>query len=517
MHTGTIPTQQRISGITSMAVLRSVRRFALRFPWRHRRIQEIVTRSRVAALVMGLIILFPATICGESWPQFRGPEGTAVQDGSTLPARIGPDESVVWRVSLPPGHSSPVIHGGRIFVTAVDGDRKLLTIALDCRTGKELWRAEDPRQTLESLDPICSHAQATPVTDGRYVISLFGSTGLSCFSIDGQRVWHVPLPKPLSPWGIASSPVIVQEKVIVNRDCESRSSLMVFDLLTGKVLKEVDRSEFRVGYASPVLWKVGTKTQIVQAGTGRVIGYDAGTFEELWTVRGMARMINTTPTVAPNGTLFVSGWSLGSDPGEQFAMPPFADLVQKHDANKNGTLEFGEVPGELVLKPRFSLFDENRDDHVTRAEYERTSELFTKSVNRMVAIRPGDRCEIAQTNVVWEQTKKLPYNSSPLVYRNVVFLVRDGGLLRTLDANSGKELKYGRLPGSGNYYASPVAGDGKVYLCSQLGDVTIVSGEANWTELHFSKFGEEVFATPAIADGKIFLRTKQHLYCLGGP
>jgi outer membrane protein assembly factor BamB len=115
--------------------------------------------------------------------------------------------------------------------------------------------------------------------------------------------------------------------------------------------------------------------------------------------------------------------------------------------------------------------------------------------------------------VLWEQKKQLPYVPSPLVYNDLIFMVKNGGLVSTLDPKTGKSLKYDRIPGRGNYYSSPVGGDGKVYLISQQGELTVISAKADWEVLHSADFGEDVLATPALVDGRIYLRTAHHLYC----
>src|SRR5690349_8648726 len=126
-------------------------------------------RPFASALVFAGVLGLPAGVEAGSWPQFRGPNGTGLADTDhPLPTQIGPEQNVLWKVALPPGHSSPVVHGDRIYLTAVR-DRKLLTLGLDRPTGKVLWEAEAPYRQLEKIHQIGSHAQATPVTDGQHV------------------------------------------------------------------------------------------------------------------------------------------------------------------------------------------------------------------------------------------------------------------------------------------------------------------------------------------------------------
>src|SRR5262249_52996071 len=130
-------------------------------------------------LALALLIFFAFSLPSraDSWPQFRGPGGKAVADGQKLPAEIGPDQNVLWKAPLPPGHSSPVVHGDRVYLTAVKDRKQLLTIALDRRTGSVLWEKEAPHKSLEKIHAIGSYAQPTCATDGTHVVSLFGSAG----------------------------------------------------------------------------------------------------------------------------------------------------------------------------------------------------------------------------------------------------------------------------------------------------------------------------------------------------
>jgi outer membrane protein assembly factor BamB len=467
----------------------------------------------VAVALLGCVGLASA-VEERGWPQFRGANGTALAVGEQkLPAEIGPDRNVLWKVDLLPGHSSPVIHGDRIYVTAVRGET-LLTLGLDRRTGKVLWEAEAPRQELEKVHKIGSLAQPTPVTDGKYVVSFFGSSGLLCYDADGKSQWRLPMGPFKNDFGAASSPILAAGRVILNQDHDSDSFLMSVDMATGKVVWKTDRSEFPVGFASPVIWEVGGKKQIVVAGTLRVVGYDFATGKEVWTVRGMARVMNMTPSVGPDGTLYVAGWAAGAELGDRIKAPPFDEMIAKYDANKNGTLEMEEMP-EGPTKQRFTLIDRDKDGHLTKVEWEGMRHIFEAAQNRMVAIKPGGHGDITDTHVLWQQTKQLPFVPSPLLYNGSLFMVKNGGIVSSLDAKTGKPIKQERVPGGGDYYSSPVGGDGKVFLVSQAGELSVISAELEWKVLATAEFGEEVMTTPVILDGRIYLRTKGHLYCFG--
>ncbi len=466
-------------------------------------------------LPFALCLLALSAARAEDWPQFRGPNGRAsAPDGVKYPAEIGPDKNVVWKAPLPPGHSSPVVYGDRIYLTAVKDKKQLLTMALDRRSGEVLWQKEAPHGPLEKIHAIGSYAQPSCVTDGAHVVSLFGSAGLFGYDRDGKELWHVPMGPFKNEFGAGSSPLLVEGRLVLNQDHDSGSFLTALDVRDGKPVWRVDRSEFPVGYASPVVWEVGGKRQVVQAGSLRVVGYDFDTGKELWTVRGMARVMNMTPAVGPDNVLYVAGWTAGADAADKIAVPTFDEMLKQHDKNNNGTLEADEIP-EGPFKSRFGQFDRDKDGHLTRAEWDKQREMFGSAVNRLIAITPGGRGDVTKTHVLWEQTKQLPYVPSPLYYRGTLFLVKNGGFLSSVDPNTGEIIKYDRLPGSSNYYASPVGADGKVYLVGQGGELSVVSAEAKWKVLHRARLGAEAFATPALADGKIYLRTAEYLYCFG--
>src|SRR5262245_17983011 len=429
-------------------------------------------------LILMALLGIPGAAAAGSWPLFRGPNAGLAEGNQKLPAEIGPDRNVLWKVELPPGHSSPVLDAEHIYVTAVNG-QTLVTIALDRQTGKLLWQAEAPHKSLEKIHKIGSLAQPSPATDGTRVVSSFGSSGLLCYDPAGKLLWHLPMGPFKNEFGAGSSPVIVEDRVILNSDHDSESFLLAVDKTTGRQLWKVDRSEFRTGYATPIVTTVNGKKQVIVCGTLRVVAYDFETGQEVWTVRNLARIINMTPTVGPDGTLYVGAWAPGGISGEPIKFPPFAELIARYDANKNGTLEIEEAPPG-PFKDRFPQVDGDKDGHVTKQEYESIRDIIDKSQDRLVAIKPGATGDVTETHVLWSHKKDLPYVPSPILVNGQLFFVKNGGIVTCLDAKTGKPSKTDRVRGSGDYYASPVAGDGKVYVVSKDGDLSVLSAEADW-------------------------------------
>ncbi|MBI3864010.1 MAG: PQQ-binding-like beta-propeller repeat protein [Planctomycetia bacterium] len=455
-----------------------------------------------------------ATARGGDWTQFRGPNasGHAVATGK-LPAEIGPSSHIVWKVPLPPGHASPVVFGDRIFLNAVENE-KLLVMALDRGTGKTLWKAEVPHDRLEEIHRIGSHAQCTPAVDGERVLSFFGSAGLFCHDLDGNLLWKRPMGPFKNTFGAGSSPLIVDDWVILCQDHDTDSFLAAIDKRTGETVWQADRSEFPRNYSTPVIWSVGGKKQVVVAATLRVVGYDLATGRELWTARGIARFVSATPVIGDDNVLYVAGWAAGGDDGGiKFDVPPFDDVVGEYDKNKNGTLEEDELPEGGPIRMRFVQVDRDKSGGLTREEYDYFRKLFQIGRNIVIAVKPGGLGDVSATHVLWTYAKHVPFCASPVVVGDRLFSVKDGGIVSCLAAHTGKPYKQGRLEAIGDYYSSPVAGDGKIYLLNEEGRLTVISSESDWQVLHTADFGENTYATPAIVDGKIFLRTMGHLYC----
>ena len=159
--------------------------------------------------------------------------------------------------------------------------------------------------------------------------------------------------------------------------------------------------------------------------------------------------------------------------------------------------------------------DRDKTGTITEQEYEYFRGLFDKTRNVIVAIRPGGSGEVTDSHVAWEFTRYVPFVASPLHVNGFVFTVKDGGILTSLNAQSGKASKTKRLRATGAYYSSPVSGDGKIYLLNEEGQLTVISAEGSWRVLATADFEERTYATPAIVDGQIYLRTASHLYCFG--
>src|SRR5215475_9408250 len=182
------------------------------------------------------------------WQHFRGPEGLGVSADKNLPVHLDPRKNVVWKTELPPGHSSPILVGPRIFVTAYEG-QKLFTIALDRATGKILWKREAPRPRQEYMQETNSPASGSPVSDGRNVYVFFGDFGILCYGVDGEDRWRVPLGPFNNANGHGTSPVLIDDMLILICDQDTDSYVLALDKATGQVRYRIDRPETTRSYS----------------------------------------------------------------------------------------------------------------------------------------------------------------------------------------------------------------------------------------------------------------------------
>jgi outer membrane protein assembly factor BamB len=448
-----------------------------------------------------------------NWPQFRGPGGLGIGTG-TPPLEVGPETNVKWKVEVAQGHSSPCIWEEKIALTALDAGT-LFTLCLDKRTGRELWRKSVPAQKVESTHRIGSPASPTPCTDGSRVYAYFGSYGVLAYDWSGREVWSKALPAPVVEFGTGSSPIVVDGKVILVADGDIGGYILALDAVTGAEVWRVDRSEFRRGFSSPFVWRYEGREELVVAGALWVRGYDLKTGKQLWSARGMARVSNATP-IAADGLLLVSSWNIGGDEDDRVEMEPFESFALANDADKNGTLSLSEFPSGKV-KERFSQMDANKDGLVTREEYEHMRAMFAKAVNQLFAIKPGGRGDITETHVAWRVSKQLPYVSSPVAVQGRVFTMKNGGLASCYETLSGAPVYQGeRVDAPGDYYSSAVAVGNRIYITSQKGVMTVLdtSGES-LKIVSRNELQGAVFASPAIVDGVIYLRTDKHLFAFG--
>ena len=439
------------------------------------------------------------------WPRFRGPNGVGVAEGAALPAELGADKPFIWKTALMMGKSSPVVTASRIFLTG-HSDGKLFTIGLDRKTGRILWTREAPGSRDEKRHVLNDPAAPSPVSDGSNVYVFFAGFGLLSYTADGVERWRAPLGPFTNFHGMGASPVFAGGRIFMVCDQDQEAFLLAVDAATGKQVWKVSRPDVVHSFSTPVLYK----NQLMVPGSYFMASYDQATGKEIWRVRGMTYQVKSGPVIAGD-LLYFNSWAPGGEPAERLELPDFETMIKKHDTNGDGKLSKAEIPKEWT-PGNWEMQDVNKDGLYDAKDWQVYRNRRT-STNAAMAVRLTGTGDVTDTHVIWRYQKSLPDVPGVLLYRGVLYMVRNGGIMQTLDPATGEMKKQGRLPNAlDEYYASPVAGDGKVFLISRNGNVTVLEAGANWGVRSSGAFDEEVFATPAIADGHIWVRTATALY-----
>ena len=445
------------------------------------------------------------------WMQFRGPNGSGVDSAEGYPVEFSPSKNVVWKKVIPYGQSSPVVAGGRVYLTSSEGDRRL-TICLDAKTGNQLWQREirpkKSQQIFRTNDP----ASPTPVADESGVVVFFPDFGLAAYTPDGKDRWDLALGPFKNFNGMASSPIVAGDLLVLVCDQQSGSFLLALDRKTGRQRWKTERGAAGIGWATPMVFRPKEgPAQLIVLGSTRLDSYYLDTGEQRWWMPiGSGGSLGTP--VAANGTLFVS--TLGST--EPY-LPTFESMLALYDTDHDGRLSREEFKGDKDFGEHFGWIDADGDGFITARGVERGP----KRRNRRISARsPSSRTRHREN---WNPTrsagafkKNLPYIPAPLVYQDVYYMVRTGGIITSLDPATGRLLKEGRSRDAmGQYYASPVAADNKLFLADAEGKMTVLKAAAEWEILAVNDLGDEIHATPALSDGRIYVRTHDTLYCFG--
>jgi outer membrane protein assembly factor BamB len=308
-----------------------------------------------------------------------------------------------------------------------------------------------------------------------------------------------------------SSPILADGTLVLLADQDTGSYLLAVDPATGHVLWKTMRPEYTRGYATPAVYQPKNgPAELIVPGSFEVASYALQTGEKLWWVRGMAWQLKCVPLI-DGDRIFVNGWETGGDQAQRGEVPEFAQMLAEHDKDHDGKLSPSELPTSFTAE-WFGDNDLNHDGYIDQREW-RFYQVRSAAENCLIAIRAGGRGDVTHSHVLWKYRKALPNTSSPLLYQRVIYLVRDG-IFTSLNPESGEIYKQARLAGAlGRYWSSPVAGDGKIFVVSEEGKVVVLRAAPEWEILAVNNLNEDAFATPAILDGRIYVRTREALYC----
>ena len=475
-------------------------------------------RALAAMFISSFLVAAPPST-GE-WRQFRGPNGTGVGTSTGLPVEMDAAHNLVWKVATPSSYSSPVLTESRVYLTGHE-DMKLFTVALDRTTGRELWRAEASKPWPVKPKGPASPSMSSPATDGENVYVIWEHSGLFSYDKNGKPRWNLAVGDINTPYGFGSSPVVIDSTLVLICDQDGESFVMAVHKDTGKQLWKTARPHAQHSFPSPVVFqprgkdgKLGPK-QVIVSGSHQVAGYSLATGEKLWWVDGMAWQAKQTPLVAGDSIYVLSSMppmqELGPVPQEK-TLP---DFLEKYDANKDGKMTKDEAPTAKPygMRELWFLWDLNKNGQLDAPEID----IFLKrnsARSGLYAIRPAGAGDLTASAVAWSYEKGLPNIPSPLLYQGLLYVVREGGILTALDPATGKMVKQGRVTGAlGDYFASPVAADGKLFLLTHDGKLAVLKAGAEFEVLKVNELDETSWATPALDGDQVFVKTQSALYC----
>jgi outer membrane protein assembly factor BamB len=407
---------------------------------------------------MILVLAWASLAQAENWPGWRGPRSDGTSAEKDLPTTWSPTENVRWKVKLPgPGNSSPILWGKRIFLTQAL-DRKgteRAVLCFDRADGKLVWQQSIPfkgEEPTHATNPYCS---ASPVTDGERVIASHGSAGVVCYDLDGQQLWQRDLGPFIHIWGTAASPILHDDLVILNCGPGERTFLLAMNKKTGKDVWKVEEPGGKSGEKGASEW-IGSWS------TPRIVK-----------VQGQDQLIMTWPhTVkAYNPKTGAVIWTCGGLTPLVYTSP----LV---------------TPDVVVAMSGFH--------------------------GSALAVRSGGKGDVTQTHRLWHYTKKNPQRiGSGIILGDYLYMVNaDPGTVQCIELQTGKDRWEGKRLGAA-FWASLVLADDNFYATDQTGATYVFAAKPHFEQLSRNRLDEHNNASLAISEGDIFIRTHEHLWCIG--
>jgi len=423
---------------------------------------SIKTLLATTVVVAGFASIIP-NCATQEWTRFRGPNGSGISHAKTIPTKIS-EADINWKVELPAsGHSAPVLWADRIFLTST-GDKTggIYVLCLSALDGKLIWRRDFPLSPFPRHE-FNSYASSTPTVDAERVYVVWNEAEhyfLAALDHDGKTVWQRDFGPFVSQHGCGISPVLYKDKVILGNDQDDQ-----------KFVKESARS-----------------------GKSFIVAVNAKTGKTVWqTPRRSAVVAYSTPCLyePKNGQPAIIFNSQAH--GISALDPDTGKLLWEYDqAFDKRTVSSPLIAGDLILGSCGS----------------------GGGGNFVTAIRAGNPAGEKQPQLAWQMKKSAPYVTTGIVVGDLVWLWSDSGILTCLQAATG-EIHYQERVG-GDFFGSPVWVDGRLFCVSTSGELVVVEASDKFNVLHRYPLNELCHSTPALAGGRLFVRTAKHLWSIGG-
>ncbi len=471
------------------------------------------------------------------WPQFRGPNGQGFSPSARPPVHFGLNTNLAWRVPVAPAHSSPVIWDHSLFLTTFQTGH-LAVVTFDRHNGTSRWHWSVPAGPIRDVHAASNPAAPSPAADAARVFAYFGSWGLVALHHDGSEAWRHPMPPPRNRYGMATSPIVHDGRVILVLDADDlQSRIVAFSAETGEIAWQTDRPGQRATWSTPAIWSLplsnpGQPAELIVLSALRLAAYDVRNGKERWSVDGFPQETVSVPAIG-RSLVYAGAAALGGRGNETYDAMGWQQLAA-FDRSGDQLVQLAEIPEafRMVLRPDlptehpgyavpfpfkrdFKSRDLDQNGALSEAEWNQSVGKWEASSRPvLMAVRPGNIEPPDADRVAWKTARGLPEMPSIVLAPedDRLFFVRDGGLLTCLDANDGRLIYQERVGAAGQYSASPITADGHLYLSSVAGVVTIVDARAD--ELRIiarTELREPIHATPALAEGALYIRTAEHL------
>lgn len=406
--------------------------------------------SQLKPIFLSVLIFFSVSLLkAQNWPGWRGPDGDGTSSETGLPTVWDAEKNVVWKSEVPgAGYSSPVIWGDRLFLTSalLDSQERIL-LCFNTENGKMVWQKTVLKSAFEGKHNDNSYASGTPVTDGKTVyLSFLDGEDVVVYAFDfaGNKIWEQRPGKFSSPHGYSCSPVLYNNKLIINGNSLGDSFLAALDKNSGKIIWKVKQENPAHSFSTPIFREIAGKMQMIFGGNKQISSYNPENGERYWFING---------------------------PSEDFCSTPVY--------NKKS---------DFVL----------------------ISSAWPQRV--LMAIKPDGAGNVTESKVVWQTKEGAFYVPSPVCTDDFLFSTMTSGKVHCIEVATGKILWAESL---GRQYASPVLAGGLVYMPNDEGIITVIKPGPVFEVVSKNPMGERMNASPAISNGKIYLRGDKHLFCIG--
>jgi outer membrane protein assembly factor BamB len=369
------------------------------------------------------------------------------------------------------------------------------------------------------------------------VFVYFGSYGLLAYDFAGKEIWRKPLPIPKTMFsqGSASSPILAEDKLILFIQNDEDSELLAMNPADGRPVWETPLPVYHVSWATPLTWREEGKSLVGVSCAQRFSAFRLADGKEAWWVNGVGFQACSTPVLAGDRVILTAAGVQG-DAANVSPPPPFEEAVKKYGGATNEVIAYAAIPetvlftdrhaaqgrGNMTLKQALSMFGGIKEgDTLDREKWEGIRTALTKfgtgRINQTVvlSVRTGGKEDVTESQVVWKETKGVPEVPSPLVWQGRIYMIRSGGLLVCRDLETGKLIYENRLDSPGGYFASPVEADGRIYLASDQGTVTVVKAGDAGEILARNELKEPIIASPVIVSNTLYVRAAARLWAFG--